>query len=148
MATIPSLLMSIAAGESPDRVIVTVYGGLGVSDVAHLQDILDGLRHDNDAVAITVDLHQVWGDTSGISGLVAAAAGTAQRDGQLTLSYPTEGLRQALESEGLTGLIGMLQRDRRPPWSVRARARQERRNHPSGQLPVVATTVLGSADNA
>jgi len=148
MATTPSILMSIAAGESPDRVIVTVYGGLGVADVARLQGVVDGLRHDNDALAITVDLHRVQGDTSGIPALVAAATVTAPRGGGLALCHPTEALRQALESEGLTGLIGTIHKDRRPPWSVRGRDRQGRRNHPSGQFPAVETTVLGSADNA
>jgi anti-anti-sigma regulatory factor len=148
MATSPSIQLSIAAGETSDRVLVTLYVGLGVDDVARLRGVLDDLVSDGGLVAIAVDLHQVRGDTDGISGLVAAAERAGQGGVELTLCHPTEAVREALDAAGLTGLIGMLQMDRRPPWSVRGRQGQGRRNHPSGQFPVPDPTILGTADNA
>lgn len=130
-----SARLSIADGPAPGTVVVGVHGALDLAAGANLQGVCDGILEDRDVVAIRVDLHDVHGvGTAGIGGLIAAAAGADRRGAELTLNDPPELLCEALEMEGLTGLI----RVGHHPHSLNSEfhQRQARRRHPSGSAGV------------
>ncbi len=147
MATTTSVQLSIAAGLAPSSVVIGVHGELEVTTVAGLQRVLDAILEDKDILAVHVSLRHVHGiDIGAISGLSAAAERAEQRGVELTLDDPPERLCQALEEEGLTGLIRMALQDRRPPWvATEVDRRQARRRHPSNQPRAVEGTDGGKA---
>jgi anti-anti-sigma factor len=147
MATTPSVYLSLAAGRDPGNVTITIHGALGVLDAARLQRVLDDVLNDGDAVAISVDLYDVRGDVSGILSLAAAAERCQQRGVELTLCHPSPLLCPTLESAGLTTLIRMVQKDRRPPWSVAGTA-HGRQDHPSAQMAQMALVTGPDQDTA
>jgi anti-anti-sigma factor len=122
--------VSIARGAVSGSVVLNLHGTLDEETDVHLQQVCSDILEDRDIVAITANLYGVEGvDITAISLL---AAGAAKRHIQLTLIDPSELLAQVLDEAHLTGLIRMLQQDRRPVWQVSDRVRREgRRRHPS-----------------
>ncbi len=136
MAMITSAHLSLASGPTPGSVVVGVHGSIDLASAASLQDVCDGVLEDRYVRTMMIDLHDVRGaDVAGISGLAATTRRAAQRGAALTLNDPSERVCQALQVEGLTGLIRMGHVDRRPPrLDAQLIRRQARRCHPSGAL--------------